>query len=62
VTDTPMIQNYSAENRAVQQARVPLGRIGEPDDIAAVGCFLISDASRYMTGEMVIVNGGSNFG
>jgi NAD(P)-dependent dehydrogenase (short-subunit alcohol dehydrogenase family) len=62
VTETPMIRNYSAENRATQQARVPLGRIAEPDDIAAVGCFLISDASRYMNGETVIVNGGANFG
>lgn len=62
VTETPMIRNYSAENRAIQQARVPLGRIGDPDDIAAIGCFLISDASRYMNGEMVIVNGGANFG
>jgi NAD(P)-dependent dehydrogenase (short-subunit alcohol dehydrogenase family) len=39
-----------------------LGRIAEPDDIAAVGCFLISDASRYVNGETVIVNGGANFG
>jgi NAD(P)-dependent dehydrogenase (short-subunit alcohol dehydrogenase family) len=62
VTETPMIRNYSAQNRATQQARVPLGRIAEPDDIAAVGCFLISDASRYINGEMVIVNGGANFG
>jgi NAD(P)-dependent dehydrogenase (short-subunit alcohol dehydrogenase family) len=62
VTETPMIGNYSVENRATQQARVPLGRIAEPDDIAAVGCFLISDASRYVNGETVIVNGGANFG
>jgi NAD(P)-dependent dehydrogenase (short-subunit alcohol dehydrogenase family) len=62
VTETPMIGNYSAENRAAQIARVPLGRLAEPDDIAAVGCFLVSDDARYMNGETVIVNGGANFG
>jgi NAD(P)-dependent dehydrogenase (short-subunit alcohol dehydrogenase family) len=62
VTETPMIETYSAEHRATLQARIPLGRIAEPDDIAAVGCFLISDAARYMNGEMVIVNGGAAFG
>ena len=62
VTETPMIATYSAENRATQQARVPLGRLGDPDEIASVAGFLISDAARYVNGETIIVNGGSNFG
>ena len=62
VVDTPMIASYSAEHRAAQPGRVPLGRIGSPDDIADVGCFLISDGARYINGETVIVNGGANFG
>ena len=37
---------------------VPLGRIAEPQDIADVVMFLASDASRYMTGTLVEVNGG----
>ena len=37
---------------------VPLGRIAEPEDIADVVVFLASDASRYMTGTLVEVNGG----
>ena len=37
---------------------VPLGRIAEPEDIADVVVFLASDASRYMTGALVEVNGG----
>jgi len=62
VTDTPMIAGYSAENRAAAFARSPLGRIGEPEDIADVMCFLVSDKARFMAGETVIVNGGSHFG
>ncbi len=62
VVDTPMISGYSAEHRAAQPGRVPLGRIGAPEEIADVGCFLISPESRYINGETVIVNGGANFG
>jgi NAD(P)-dependent dehydrogenase (short-subunit alcohol dehydrogenase family) len=62
VTDTPMIAGYSAEHRAEQVTRSPLGRIGTPEDIASVACFLVSPGARHMTGEVVIVNGGANFG
>lgn len=37
---------------------VPLGRIGEPEDVADVATFLASGASRYMTGQVVVVDGG----
>jgi len=40
------------------EARVPLGRFGQPDDIATVALFLASDAASYMTGEIVVVDGG----
>jgi 3-oxoacyl-[acyl-carrier protein] reductase len=62
VTDTPMIANYSTEHRAAQVTRSALGHIAEPDEIAGVACFLTTPAARYVTGEVVIVNGGSNFG
>ncbi|MFM9969926.1 MAG: SDR family NAD(P)-dependent oxidoreductase [Burkholderiales bacterium] len=62
VVETPMISTYSSEHRAAQPGRVPLGRIGSPEEIADVGCFLISDAARYINGETIIVNGGANFG
>ena len=39
-------------------ARVPLGRLGEPDDIARVVLFLASAAADYMTGSVVVVDGG----
>lgn len=39
-------------------ARVPLGRIGEPEDIADVILFLASDAARYVTGQVIVADGG----
>jgi len=40
-------------------ADTPLGRLGQPDDIAEVAVFLASDASRWITGERLVVSGGS---
>ncbi len=62
VTETPMIGKYSDENRALQKTRVPLGRLGQPEDIASVGTFLISEGSQYVNGEVIIVDGGAVFG
>lgn len=41
-----------------QQARVPLGTMGTPDDIAAACLFLVSPAARYITGQCLAVDGG----
>ncbi len=43
---------------AEQTARIPLGRLGEPDDVAAVVRFLASEAAGYVTGQCVHVSGG----
>jgi NAD(P)-dependent dehydrogenase (short-subunit alcohol dehydrogenase family) len=40
-------------------AKIPLGRIGQPEDIAALVAFLLSDDAAYMTGQSVSVNGGA---
>ncbi len=39
-------------------ARVPLGRVGQPSDVAATALFLASDASSYITGQVIFVDGG----
>jgi 3-oxoacyl-[acyl-carrier protein] reductase len=39
-------------------AQTPLGRVGQPDDIASVAVFLASDDSRWLTGEQLLVGGG----
>jgi 3-oxoacyl-[acyl-carrier protein] reductase len=40
------------------RSKVPMGRIGEPDDIATAAVFLTAPASSYMTGALVVVDGG----
>ena len=40
-------------------AQIPLGRIAQPDDIAGVVAFLLSNDAAYMTGQCVAVNGGA---
>jgi len=39
-------------------AFIPMGRVGEPDDIADVALFLASPAARYLTGQVITVDGG----
>ena len=48
----------TAEDSAGYVQDVPLGRLGTPDDIADVVAFVASDASRFVTGERLTVNGG----
>jgi NAD(P)-dependent dehydrogenase (short-subunit alcohol dehydrogenase family) len=48
----------SDEARARIMSRTPMQRLGEPGEIADVCAFLVSDASSYMTGEIVVVDGG----
>ncbi len=56
--DTDMTRVLPEEQRAAMLAQIPLGCLGEGDDIAAAVVFLASPAARYVTGETLHVNGG----
>ncbi|TCQ92592.1 SDR family oxidoreductase [Pseudomonas sp. JUb52] len=57
---TPAMDNLGDDANATHIASgVPLGRLGEPQDIAAAMLFLASDAARYVTGQTLVVDGGA---
>lgn len=55
---TPMTEDLDTEQRARVLAGIPLGRLGEPADVAACVAFLASAEASYMTGQTLHVNGG----
>jgi 3-oxoacyl-[acyl-carrier protein] reductase len=57
-TRTPMIEAMTPAARDTLQAKIPLGRLGEPEDIAFAVCFLASDEASFITGATLDVNGG----
>jgi 2-hydroxycyclohexanecarboxyl-CoA dehydrogenase len=60
-TETPRLTAFREtypEKIAPLLRRIPMGRVGEPEDVAAVVAFLCSDAASYITGQVISVNGG----
>ena len=49
-------KNEAATEAALQ--RIPLGRLGDPQEIASVAAFLVSSDASYVTGETIVVSGG----
>jgi 2-hydroxycyclohexanecarboxyl-CoA dehydrogenase len=61
--DTPMLRAAAAEGSVDFQsslAATPVGRAGQPEDIAAACVFLVSEEASYITGQILGVNGGRN--
>jgi glucose 1-dehydrogenase len=58
--DTPMNHSVLSDQESRDQLRraVPLGRLGQPDDIAGLAVFLASDESAYCTGGLYMCDGG----
>jgi 3-oxoacyl-[acyl-carrier protein] reductase len=55
---TDMTDRLSEEIRSEMLKQIPLARFGEPEDIAKVVVFLVSDAANYITGQTIHVDGG----
>jgi 3-oxoacyl-[acyl-carrier protein] reductase len=60
--DTDMTKELSDDNKNMMLAQIPLSRLGEPGEIAAVVAFLAGDGGAYVTGETIHVNGGMYMG
>ena len=60
MVETPMTETIRGEKfRDTYLARIPLARWAQPEEVAAPVAFLLSDASSYITGQRLSVNGGS---
>jgi NAD(P)-dependent dehydrogenase (short-subunit alcohol dehydrogenase family) len=59
--DTPIVQRvltYDATYRGTIEAGIPMGRMGQPDEIVGSAVFLASDAAAMVTGHVLSVDGG----
>jgi 3-oxoacyl-[acyl-carrier protein] reductase len=56
--DTDMTRALSDEQKGALLAQIPLGRLGQPEDVASAVAFLASPAAAYVTGTVLHVNGG----
>ncbi len=58
MVDTEMVSEMNPEFREKILAMIPLGRFGGINEIAEISCFLLSDSARYITGQVIQVDGG----
>lgn len=56
--ETPMMGQFSEEDKQLLQYEIPMGRLGLPEEIANGVKFLLSDDSSYITGQVLSINGG----
>jgi 3-oxoacyl-[acyl-carrier protein] reductase len=60
--NTPMTQVLAPERKQALLANIPLGSLGTPQDIAETVAFLASEEARYITGQVITVDGGISLG
>lgn len=56
--ETPMMSQFSEEDKQLIEYEIPMGRLGVPEEIANGVKFLLSDESSYITGQVLSINGG----
>lgn len=56
--ETDMTRELANKAREALVSRIPVGRLGTPDEVASAVCFLASDEASYITGQVLGVNGG----
>lgn len=56
--ETEMTQELAPEQRSQLLSRIPLGKTGRPEDVAAATAFLVSDDAAYITGQTLVIDGG----
>ncbi|MDR1234171.1 MAG: 3-oxoacyl-ACP reductase FabG [Holosporales bacterium] len=56
--DSPMIENLGDQAKDRFLTKIPMGRLGAPEDVAVTCCFLASKEASYITGQTIHVNGG----
>jgi 3-oxoacyl-[acyl-carrier protein] reductase len=58
LVETEMASEMNAEYREKILSQIPLGRLGNVDEVAQIACFLLSDAAKYITGQVIQADGG----
>jgi 3-oxoacyl-[acyl-carrier protein] reductase len=58
MVDTDIVSDMNANFREKILAQIPLGRFATIDETAQIACFLLSDSARYITGQVIVADGG----